>query len=102
MGADGKRYVGEEVIRLAKASELDCEEQKIISRSPAFRDCIEEITRAAESDANVLLTGESGVGKSLAAQYIHNRSTRKGRSFTTVDCSTVVLVGKKSLSRMSD
>ena len=71
MGADGKRYVGEEVIRLAKASELDCEEQKIISRSPAFRDCIEEITRAAESDANVLLTGESGVGKSLAAQYIH-------------------------------
>ena len=89
MGADGKRYVGEEVIRLANASELDCEEQKIISRSPAFRDCIEDITRAAESDANVLLTGESGVGKSLAAQYIHNRSPRKGRSFTTVDCSSI-------------
>jgi transcriptional regulator with PAS, ATPase and Fis domain len=89
MGADGKRYVGEEVIRLAKASELDCEEQQMIGRSPAFRECIEGLTRAAESDANVLLTGESGVGKSLAAQYIHNRSHRKGRSFTVVDCSSI-------------
>lgn len=89
MGADGKRYVGEEVIRLAKTSELDCEEQKMIGRSPAFRDCIEGVTRAAESDANVLLTGESGVGKRLAAEYIHHRSHRKGRSFILVDCSTV-------------
>ena len=89
MGADGKRYVGEEVIRLAKASELDCEEQKMIGRSPTFRECIEGLTRAAESDANVLLTGESGVGKSLAAQYIHNRSPRKGRSFVIVDCSAI-------------
>ena len=89
IGADGKRYVGEEVIRLAKASELDCEEQNLIGKSPAFRECIEGVTRAAESDVNVLLTGESGVGKSLAAQYIHNRSPRKGRSFTTVDCSTI-------------
>ena len=67
MGADGKRYVGEEVIRLAKASDLDCEEQKLIGRSPAFRECIEGVSRAAESDANVLIYGESGVGKSLAA-----------------------------------
>jgi len=89
MGADGKRYVGEEVIRLAKASELDYEEQKMIGRSPAFRECIEGVTRAAESDANVLLTGESGVGKNLAAKYIHNHSPRKGRSFIVVDCSTI-------------
>jgi transcriptional regulator with PAS, ATPase and Fis domain len=89
MGADGKRYVGEEVIRLAKASELDCEEQSLIGRSPAFRTCIEGVTRAAESDANVLLTGESGVGKSLAASYIHNRSARKGRSMVTVNCSSI-------------
>jgi len=88
MGANGKRYVGEEVIRLARVSELDCEEQKTIGRSPAFRDCIEGATRAAESDANVLLTGEIGVGKKLAAHYIHNHSARKGQSFITVDCST--------------
>jgi two-component system response regulator AtoC len=88
-GADGKRYLGEEVIRLAKASELDCEEQELIGKSAAFRKCIEGATRAAESDANVLLTGESGVGKSLAAHYIHHRSHRRGRSFITIDCSTI-------------
>jgi transcriptional regulator with PAS, ATPase and Fis domain len=89
MGADGKRYLGEEVIRLAKASELDCEEQNLIGKSPAFRECIEGATRAAESDVNVLLTGESGVGKSLAAHYIHQRSPRSGRPFVTVDCSSI-------------
>ncbi|MCK5383186.1 MAG: sigma 54-interacting transcriptional regulator [Gammaproteobacteria bacterium] len=88
-GADGKRYLGEEVIRLAKASELDCEEQKLIGKSAAFRDCIEGLTRAAESDANTLLVGESGVGKSLAARYIHNRSNRNGRAFVTVDCTAI-------------
>ncbi|MDX2456507.1 MAG: sigma 54-interacting transcriptional regulator [Gammaproteobacteria bacterium] len=89
LGVDGRRYIGEEIIRLAKASELDCEEQDLIGKSPAFRECIEGLTRAAEADANVLLTGESGVGKNLAASYIHNRSHRKGRSFTVVDCSTI-------------
>ena len=88
-GADGKQYLGEEVIRLAKASELDCEEQKLIGKSTAFRECIEEITRAAESDANVLIYGESGTGKTLAAQYIHSRSPRTGRTFVTIDCSAI-------------
>ena len=88
-GADGKRYMGEEVIRLAKATELDCEEQKLIGKSRAFRECIEGITRAAESDANVLLTGKSGVGKNLVAHYIHNRSDRCGRPFITIDCSAI-------------
>ena len=87
LGADGKRYLGEEVIRLAKAAELDCEEQKLIGKSPAFRECIELLTTAAKSDANILLTGESGVGKSLAAKYIHHRSDRSGRPLVTIDCS---------------
>ncbi len=88
-GADGKRYIGEEIIQLAKASELDCEEQELIGRSVSFRQCIEGLTRAAQSDANVLLTGESGVGKSLAASYIHNRSNRKGRPIVVVDCCII-------------
>lgn len=89
LGADGTRYVGEEVIRLAKATELDCEEQELIGRSHAFRQCIEGLSTVAESDVNTLLIGESGVGKSLAASYIHNRSSRRGRAFITVDCSAI-------------
>ena len=89
LGADGTRYVGEEVIRLAKATELDCEEQKLIGRSVAFRRCIEGLSTAADSDVNILLVGESGAGKSLAASYIHRRSGRSGRAFITVDCSAI-------------
>ncbi|MEZ5540658.1 MAG: sigma 54-interacting transcriptional regulator [Pseudomonadota bacterium] len=89
LGADGTRYVGEEVIRLARATELDCEEQQLIGRSMAFRRCIEGLTTAAASDANILLVGESGVGKNLAASYIHNRSSRSGRTFITMDCRNI-------------
>jgi len=89
MGADGTKFVGEEIIRLARATELDCEEQKLIGRSTAFRRCIEELSAAAESDDNILLVGESGVGKSLAASYVHNSSSRRGRAYITVDCTEV-------------
>jgi len=89
MGADGARYVGEEIIRLARATELDCEEQQLIGRSAAFRRCIEELTTAAKSDVNILLVGESGVGKSLAAGYLHSRSPRRGRAMITLDCRAI-------------
>ena len=89
MGADGRRYVGEEVIRLAKPSDLDCEEQQLIGKSQTFRVCLEGLITASKSDANVLLLGESGVGKGLAANYIHNKSARKGRGFVTVDCTVI-------------
>jgi len=89
IGADGTRYVGEEIIHLARAAELDCEEQKLISRSTAFRKCIDAISSAAGTDTNILLTGESGVGRTLAARYIHSRSRRSGRAFAALNCSAV-------------
>jgi transcriptional regulator with PAS, ATPase and Fis domain len=43
--------------------------------------------RAAESSAKVLITGESGVGKDLIAQYIHSHSARKQSPFVAVNCA---------------
>lgn len=88
-GPDGSMYLGESVFPLAHTEDLDCDQQRMIGQSPAFLQCIEHLTRAAETDAPVLLTGESGVGKDLAAEYIHRRSNRNGRTFTMVDCSAV-------------
>jgi len=88
-GQDGSMYLGESVFPLAHSEDLDCEHQRMIGHSQAFLKCIEHLTRAAESDAPVLLMGESGVGKDLAAEYIHRRSNRNGRNFTMVDCSAV-------------
>jgi two-component system response regulator AtoC len=52
--------------------------------SATMRECDEALTRAARSPATVLLRGESGVGKELAAHAIHDRSKRKDGPFVVV------------------
>jgi len=88
-GLDGRMYLGEAVFPLAHSEDLNCEQQRMIGKSRAFLGCIEELSRAAETDAPILLSGESGVGKDLAAEYIHRRSERSGHSFIMVDCSAI-------------
>jgi transcriptional regulator with PAS, ATPase and Fis domain len=52
-----------------------------------MRELNEEIARVARSDAKVLITGESGVGKELVAHAIHNGSLRSHRPFFAVNCA---------------
>ncbi len=56
-----------------------------LASSPALRRIDEEITRIAASQSTVLLTGDSGTGKSLLAEEIHRRSPRAGRPFLRVN-----------------
>jgi two-component system, NtrC family, response regulator AlgB len=57
--------------------------------SPEFRSLIEISHAAASSDATILLTGESGTGKNVLAQQIHEWSSRRGRPFVVVNCTTL-------------
>jgi len=57
----------------------------LIAQSPAMRPAIEMISRVAPSDANVLITGENGTGKSLIARAIHALSPRTSRTMITVN-----------------
>jgi transcriptional regulator with PAS, ATPase and Fis domain len=82
-------YLGEAMFPLAHSDDLDCEQQRLIGRSKAFLTFMEALTRAAETDAPLVLSGQSGVGKDLAAEYVHRRSSRSGRAFTMVDCSAI-------------
>jgi len=67
---------------------LNNDEQKFTVRDPKMQSILDELPRIGDSDATVLIYGESGVGKGLIASLLHEHSTRstKGK-FIKVDCS---------------
>ncbi len=60
---------------------------QLIGSSPSILELQQEIERIARSDAKVLVTGESGVGKELVAHGIHAHSNRAQRPFVAVNCA---------------
>src|SRR3954467_14106411 len=60
-----------------------------VGRSPAAVQLLTEAHRVAETNARVLITGESGCGKELIASYIHAWSLRHLRPFVAVNCAAV-------------
>ncbi|HEX7703870.1 MAG TPA: sigma 54-interacting transcriptional regulator, partial [Kofleriaceae bacterium] len=61
----------------------------VIGRSPAMAAVYEMIVKAAQTDATVLLHGETGTGKGLLARAIHVNSARREAPFVHVDCTTL-------------
>src|SRR5262245_16273387 len=59
----------------------------MVGVSAAIRSVEEEIEHAARSDAKVLITGESGVGKEIVARLIHERSNRGNGPLVTINCA---------------
>ena len=57
------------------------------TKSPAYRRALEDCERVAASNVNVLLIGESGSGKDVAAQYIHACSRRSDMPLIAVNCN---------------
>ena len=57
------------------------------TKSPAYARTLLDCKRVAASNANVLLLGESGSGKDVAAQYIHTLSHRSDKAFVAVNCN---------------
>jgi two-component system response regulator AtoC len=62
---------------------------EIVALSDAMREAVGLADRVATTDANVLVTGESGVGKDALAAFIHSRSPRTAQPLVTIDCATL-------------
>ena len=62
-------------------------ETELIGRSPAMMRVREMIAKVAPTSATVLITGETGTGKELAARAIHNQSPRASQPFLAVNCA---------------
>lgn len=65
------------------------QKQPMLGNSPAMQQTLEMIHRAAPTDANVLILGENGTGKELAARALHQQSKRKNQIFMTVDLGAI-------------
>lgn len=62
---------------------------EIVARSEAMREAVSLAERVAATDANVLVTGESGAGKDVLAWHIYSKSNRATQSFVKIDCATL-------------
>lgn len=63
--------------------------QDIIGRSPAYRQLVTQIRKMACNDAPVLIEGETGSGKELAARAMHYLSGRRDRPFVPLNCGAI-------------
>lgn len=61
----------------------------LIGRDPKFQECVECAKKSATSQSNVLLLGESGTGKDVLAQAIHNASAQRSGPFVAINCSAI-------------
>ncbi len=71
--------------------ELAAEDENngVVASDPASRDMFSMAQRVAQTDATVLLTGESGVGKEVVARFIHRHSPRKDGPFVAINCAAI-------------
>lgn len=91
---DGKVFIGELIQRDAVRHRPDKPEAAgprahMVGDSPAFRETLDRLLLAAGTEAPVLLQGETGTGKELAAAFIHRNSSRRDGPFQTLDCTVL-------------
>ncbi len=86
---DGNTVLVEMIHRLATPVKLSCEELRMVGRSKSFLACVEHLSVAARTDSPVLIDGESGVGKELAARFVHDQSKRRSKPYVELNCAAI-------------
>ncbi len=95
--ADAIRAGAKEFIPLPPDAELIAavlaavsdDDRPMIARDPTMQAVIALADQVAASDASILITGESGVGKEVMARHVHVKSRRAQRTFISVNCAAI-------------
>jgi DNA-binding NtrC family response regulator len=74
---------------LASDEVLDPNGGSMIGSSAIMCDLKRELTQVAKSSSTVLITGETGTGKELAAEFVHQNSARRGKPFVCINCAAI-------------
>ncbi|MGB5298930.1 MAG: sigma 54-interacting transcriptional regulator [Thiogranum sp.] len=89
MDSAGELYLGEAVQDLSEPGVRSSDRIHMVGQSPIFLRMLEQLKLAAAADAPILLQGETGTGKDLAANFIHQHSSRCNKPFLTLDCTVL-------------
>ena len=65
------------------------EERSLVTRDPGMQAVLKLADQVAASEASILITGESGVGKEVMARHVHAKSRRAERAFVSVNCAAI-------------
>jgi len=85
--AESEREASDYKRKLERVKEAD---SAVFFTSSAVMDkCLQDVERAAKASSAVLILGETGTGKSLAAALLHQKSKRAGEAFVTVNCAAI-------------
>ena len=87
--ADLLRRMLPDAVAAVAQSNADPNEDGLVGASPAMRDVQKAIGMLADSDATVLITGETGTGKEVVAQAIHRHGRRAGKPFVAINCAAI-------------
>ncbi|PKN75548.1 MAG: hypothetical protein CVU49_02295 [Candidatus Cloacimonetes bacterium HGW-Cloacimonetes-2] len=83
------QWLLEENQRLNDLIQKDIQTDLIIGNSPAIQQLLQKVKKISKLDTTVLITGETGVGKSVFAELIHRNSHRKHKKFVSVNCGSL-------------
>ena len=91
-----KQYIGGSTLASSQDKDYSADEasseagfEEIVGRSTALLRVLRQVEVVAPTDSGVLIQGETGTGKELIAQAIHNRSARRDRPFIKVNCAAI-------------
>jgi two-component system NtrC family response regulator len=83
------QYREQKQIGIAANDTVSFKRDGIVGNSARLKECLDLVAQAAISDSSVLITGETGTGKELFAQAVHQNSNRSKRNFVVVDCAAL-------------
>lgn len=84
-----ERMLKREVIRLRAALSPSDAPRPVVAKSVAMRRVLDLARRVAGGSSSILITGETGSGKSLLARFIHENGPHKGQPFVQLNCAAV-------------
>jgi len=88
-GGDQVTYVGEGMVPVSREHELYFGEERMVGCCPSFIQMLDGLRLVGQAEMPVLINGETGTGKELAALFLHRKSVRADGEFLTIDCTTL-------------